>query len=314
MNIITKICRRCLTTNSLSYGDYSHALTCSTVTDTLPKLAQRLPSQENKVVDLEKARKEHEGYKRVLESVGIKLIELPANKEFPDGIFVEDTAIACHNTIMITRPGHQTRRNEVKKVEKILKEATKNLKTKFDIIPIPESVGATIDGGDVCFTGKEFLVGQSSRTNKAAADFMRTIFKPFPVTTIQVHGTLHLKTVMSSGGPNTVFWGGSEISNEMLKEAKSKSKYLKDFDIVQVPDDLAANVLYVNGHLIHAPATSYPESINVIEDYGRDQLARNYYKKIHSSQNSQFEIVDGSLTCRSFTHVRQPEFVDLEED
>ena len=49
-----------------------------------------------------------------------------------------------------------------------------------------EDPSATLDGGDVLFTGKEFFIGQSTRSNAAGAAAVAAAFPEFPVTTITV--------------------------------------------------------------------------------------------------------------------------------
>ena len=56
-----------------------------------------------------------------------------------------------------------------------------------------DSTGATVDGGDVLYTGTELFVGISNRTNRAGVDFLRSAFQ-IPTHAIQVlDGFLHLK-------------------------------------------------------------------------------------------------------------------------
>ena len=45
---------------------------------------------------------------------------------------------------------------------------------------------AYMDGGDVIFTGTEFFVGHSTRTNPLGADFMREAFSNYPVHMVPV--------------------------------------------------------------------------------------------------------------------------------
>ena len=56
-----------------------------------------------------------------------------------------------------------------------------------------DTTGATVDGGDVLYTGAELFVGISNRTNQAGVDFLQTAFQ-IPTHAIQVlDGFLHLK-------------------------------------------------------------------------------------------------------------------------
>jgi arginine deiminase len=45
---------------------------------------------------------------------------------------------------------------------------------------------ATIDGGDVLFTGREFFVGLSKTTNMAGAKAVASAFPEYPVTLLRV--------------------------------------------------------------------------------------------------------------------------------
>ena len=78
-------------------------------------------------------------------------------------MFVEDTAIAIDNRILITNPGAESRRGETNAVRDALKKHASEL--NLEIIEMDNKVDAFIDGGDCCFTGKELLIGLSNRTN-----------------------------------------------------------------------------------------------------------------------------------------------------
>ncbi|CAM9334433.1 unnamed protein product, partial [Lampetra planeri] len=50
---------------------------------------------------------------RVLRTrVGLEVVELPADESLPDCVFVEDAAVVCGDTALITRPGAESRRGE----------------------------------------------------------------------------------------------------------------------------------------------------------------------------------------------------------
>jgi dimethylargininase len=84
-------------------------------------------------------------------------------KDFPDCVFVEDTAIALDHKILITNPGAESRRGETKAVEAAFEQHSRAL--ALEIHQIKNKEEAFVDGGDVCFTGREILVGLSKRTN-----------------------------------------------------------------------------------------------------------------------------------------------------
>ncbi|CDQ60861.1 unnamed protein product [Oncorhynchus mykiss] len=76
---------------------------------------------------------------------------------------------------------------------------------------------ATLDGGDVLFTGREFFVGLSKRTNQKGAEILADVFKDYAVSTVPVTDGLHLKSFCSMGGPGLIVIGTSEPAQKALK-------------------------------------------------------------------------------------------------
>ena len=64
----------------------------------------------------------------------------------------------CGGKLFSSCPGHPSRRGETQAI----KEAMQRLGLKT----VEMVGGATMDGGDVLFTGREFFVGLSTRTNQ----------------------------------------------------------------------------------------------------------------------------------------------------
>lgn len=62
---------------------------------------------------LPQARKQHETYVATLREIGLDVIELPADENHPDCVFVEDVAVVCNGSALLTRPGHESRKKEV---------------------------------------------------------------------------------------------------------------------------------------------------------------------------------------------------------
>ena len=56
--------------------------------------------------------REHAAYVRALQGAGVEVIILPALQNFPDSVFVEDTALALPEGIVILTPGAPSRRGE----------------------------------------------------------------------------------------------------------------------------------------------------------------------------------------------------------
>uniref|UniRef100_A0A8C1X5C3 Dimethylarginine dimethylaminohydrolase 1 n=1 Tax=Cyprinus carpio TaxID=7962 RepID=A0A8C1X5C3_CYPCA len=92
------------------FGSFTHAVVRA-LPQSLAKEALRTGSLE---VDLLKAQEEHDKYVSVLKHrLGLEVVELPADEALPDCVFVEDAAVVCGDTALITRPGAESRRKEV---------------------------------------------------------------------------------------------------------------------------------------------------------------------------------------------------------
>ncbi|RWS10333.1 N(G):N(G)-dimethylarginine dimethylaminohydrolase 1-like protein [Dinothrombium tinctorium] len=91
-----------------NYGRYTHAI----VSRIPNSFVNALNSSE--VIDINEAKSEHLEYTKLLRSLGLDVIELPADESLPDSPFVEDTAVVCNGIALICRPGHHSRAKEVR--------------------------------------------------------------------------------------------------------------------------------------------------------------------------------------------------------
>ncbi|XP_036834493.1 N(G),N(G)-dimethylarginine dimethylaminohydrolase 1 [Oncorhynchus mykiss] len=266
------------------FGNFTHAVVRA-IPSSLAKEALRMNVSD---VDLEKAQREHEVYVGVLkQKLGLEVIELPADESLPDCVFVEDAAVVCGDTALITRPGAESRRKETAAIRQILKELGLNIVDMSD-------ENATLDGGDVLFTGREFFVGLSKRTNQRGAEILADAFKDYAVSTVPVTDGLHLKSFCSMGGPGLIVIGSSEPAQKALKIMQQMSDHR--YDKLTVPDDIAANTIYMNlpgkGHvLLHCTPEEFPESAKVFEKLKDHMLI--------PVSNMEKVKVDGALTCCS---------------
>ncbi|XP_034167607.2 N(G),N(G)-dimethylarginine dimethylaminohydrolase 1 isoform X2 [Pangasianodon hypophthalmus] len=153
---------------------------------------------------------------------------------------------------------------------------------------------ARLDGGDVLFTGQEFFVGLSKRTNQRGAEILADTFKDYAVSTVPVKDGLHLKSFCSMAGPGLIAIGSSETAQKALKTMQQMSDH--KYDKLTLPDDAAANCVYMNlpgkGHvLLHRTPEEYPESAKVFE-----KLKDHMLIPIPNLEGAK---VDGALTCCS---------------
>src|SRR6185437_6783853 len=70
-----------------------------------------LPRRE---IDIGKATQQHQAYERRLTELGVQIVSLPSEPEFPDAVFVEDPAVVVDEVAVITSMGTEGRRREAR--------------------------------------------------------------------------------------------------------------------------------------------------------------------------------------------------------
>merc|ERR1712080_4049 len=242
-------------------------------------------------VDMVKARQQWSQYVKSLESLGVQVTVLPADEAFPDCVFVEDTAVIVQGHALLTQPGDPSRRDEIVNMRPVLE------KQGLVVMQVTDPQ-VKLDGGDVIFTGKEILVGLSSRTNQEGVDAVAEAFPGFPVTGIPVSGPLHLKTLVTMCGPETLCASSqSGHSTAILRRIQQLGKY--QYESLIVPDDMASNVIYMNGALLHKSWTESKESAEIFCSYCSRTVPGEGPTRSIDLDLSEIEKAVGSLTCMS---------------
>lgn len=203
------------------------------------------------------ARRQHEAYVRLLRELGLDVIELPPDEALPSCPLTEDLAVVCNGSALITKPA-AARSKEVESIRAVLKK-----ELDLPIIEIGDE-NAKLEGGDVLFTGREFFVGISDHTNEAGARAVAAAFPEFPCTPVKVSGNSHLKSLVSMAGPELICVSSGKNSQEVLKRIEREATY--SYQTLTVPEDKAANVIYLNGTLIHSSEDEIPESTKVFAE------------------------------------------------
>src|SRR5712671_7564868 len=67
---------------------------------------------DRKPIDLATAQEQHHAYENLLRKLGARVISLPAERDLPDSMFVEDPAIVLDELAVILPLGTETRRRE----------------------------------------------------------------------------------------------------------------------------------------------------------------------------------------------------------
>ncbi|CAI8017712.1 N(G),N(G)-dimethylarginine dimethylaminohydrolase 1 [Geodia barretti] len=197
------------------------------VAASLPEKALR--QSDSVAVDLQIAQQQHSEYTRVLsEELGLQVVSLPADDLFPDCVFVEDVAVVVDGVALITIPGHESRRGETLTVKEAL-DKTPGLSVAEMTEP------ARMDGGDVLFTGREFFVGLSDRTNQEGVSQLAKTFPNYSVLEVRVSEGLHLKSFMSMVGPDRIGIGTSPGARLAREQIQSGAKYMEKYEFVEFP-------------------------------------------------------------------------------
>ena len=221
--------------------------------------------------DFEKALEQHSAYCEALKGCGLELKVLEADERYPDGCFVEDTAIVTGEVAVITRPGAASRMGEEAKIEETLSEFR-----KIETIKHP----GTLDGGDVLKVENHFFTGISGRTNRDGARQLSAILSKYgyTVSETEVGEGLHLKSGIAYLGK------GNFISLDGLSKITGSSAII----ISDQEESYSANCLRLNDYLLIPKG--FPKSKKKIVELG--------YKIIELDM-SEFRKMDGGLTCLS---------------
>ena len=224
--------------------------------------------------DYPTALRQHRQYVRALEDCGLTVAVLPADENFPDASFVEDTAVLTPRCAVITRPGAPSRRGETAAME----TAVGRFYPALERIQAP----GTLDGGDVMLVGRHAYIGLSGRTNREGAHQLIAILGRHGMTgsMVPLRDVLHLKTGVSYLGRNLLAASGEFLSEPQFRR----------FDLLPVADDerYAANCLWVNGRVL--VPDGFPKTRAVIAAAGYPTVALAV---------SEFQKLDGGLSCLS---------------
>ena len=179
--------------------EYSYQFTHAIVRQPAKSIVKGLRAVDIGSPDYDQMICDHNDYVEALVSAGVKVISLTALDKFPDGQFVEDTALCLPEAVILMRPGAPSRLGEVCEIEPQLRDL---FKAVYEI----EKPGH-IEGGDILVTGKEILVGRSARTNANGVSQLSEIVTPLGYVMREVFTPpeiLHFKTDCSLLGPDEI--------------------------------------------------------------------------------------------------------------
>lgn len=228
---------------------------------------------ERSPIDLDLARAQHHEYVNVLKKLGCQVVELPAEPNLPDSVFVEDIAFILPEVAVITRPGADSRKPETTSIVQALSPFK-------DLLHVHEP--ATVDGGDVLVIGKNIYIGRSSRSNEEVIKQLNELLGPFgySVTGIQMRDCLHLKSAVTSLDDKTLLINKNWVDTDAFH----------DFDLVEVDpsEPFAGNCLPLEGSVIFP--TAFPMTKRKLQDRGYEVIAVDV---------SELAKAEGAVTCCS---------------
>jgi dimethylargininase len=209
------------------------------------------------------------------------VISISANSEWPDAVFVEDTAIVLDEVAIIARPATVNRQGEAAGVREFLKAYR-----KLHVIEEP----ATLDGGDVLRIGKTLFVGLSTRTNGEAVDQLTAAVSGagYKVKTVALRNALHLKSAVTRLADKLILVNPEWVDPNQFG----------NIDVIEVDpsEPHAANALRVRDRIVYP--TQYRKTSARLKSRGL---------KLRPVDMSEFLKAEGGVSCGSIVFTHPPE-------
>jgi dimethylargininase len=228
---------------------------------------------ERQPIDLDLARAQHHAYETALRELGCEVISLPPEADLPDSVFVEDVALVFDEVAIITRPGADSRKPEIKSIARALQP--------YRTLCFIEAPG-TLDGGDVQCVGQTVYIGLSSRSNQSAVEQTQQILAPYGYTVkgVEVTGCLHLKSAVTQVSQDTLLINPAWVDRSIFGDMK--------FIEVDESEPSAANAVWIDDAVIYP--SSFPKTRRCLEDAGL------HLKIVDATEVAKAE---GAVTCCS---------------
>lgn len=238
-------------------------------------ITEGLRAEDIGTPDLEQMLAAHAHYVETLKKTGAEVIELPPLEDFPDAVFVEDTALCLPQGAVLMRPGAPSRMGEVA-------EMSPTLHRVYDDVRRIEGPGH-IEGGDILVTGREVLVGRSDRTDEQGVEELRNIISEWGHTLREVFtppGVLHFKTDCS------LLDGDSILSTKRLDD----SGCFEGYRVLHTAEgeEAAANSIRFNQFVICPDG--FPKTAEMLDKAGFEVV---------QIDNAECAKLDGGMSCLS---------------
>ncbi len=168
-----------------------------------------LTHRQREPIDHASAVRQHADYCTLLQRCGAEVRVLTVNRDFPDSVFIEDTAVVLDEVAVLASMGAESRRGEPAGIEPELRRHREIVRLEFP---------ATLEGGDVLRVRNKLLVGISSRTNQAGRAALAEVGARFgyQVLPVPVHGCLHLKSAVTALPDGTLLLNAALAGHQSL--------------------------------------------------------------------------------------------------
>jgi dimethylargininase len=241
-----------------------------------PAVVAGLRAVDTGTPDFSLLQQHHSDYVAALRAAGAEVLLLDPLPEYPDSVFVEDTALCLPQGAVVMRPGAPSRLGEAV-------EMAPHLSKFYQQIARIEGPESFIEGGDILVTEREILVGRSARTNAAGIAELAAITAAWGHPLREVFtpaGVLHFKTDCSLLDGETV------LSTKRL----AASGCFDGYRVIEVAEgeEACANSIRFNDVVI-APA-GFPLTHARLKAAG--------YSVVEIG-NSECAKIDGGMSCLS---------------
>ncbi|HWB79889.1 MAG TPA: arginine deiminase family protein [Nannocystaceae bacterium] len=223
-------------------------------------------------IDVTLAQTQHRGYVAALRDAGIT-VEILAEIDHPDAVFVEDTAVQLGDRALVTLPGATARHGEIDSIAAVL--------TRRVAVTRMHEPGR-LDGGDVLRCGDTLVVGRSRRTNEAGVAQLAALAREvgLAVVGVEVKDGLHLKSACSLADEHTLLVHAGCLDERALARL--------ELELVVVPEAAGANVLAFGDRVLVSDAA--PRTAELLAARGLNPVGLAL-SEIHAG--------DGALSCMS---------------
>lgn len=238
-----------------------------------PYLANGLITHiDRQEINLPLAKKQWHNYCEIFRNHGWITHEVPPIDSCPDGVFIEDTMVAYKNTIVISRPGADSRKHEIVDADNTVTSLGYNIKRIIE--------PGTLDGGDILKVGSTIYVGISGRTNQSGANQLSNFLTPLgaKVVCVPTSLVLHLKSAVTALPDGTVMGYPPLVDNSTVF-----GRFLS------VKEESGAHVVLLGENRLLI-ADSCPQTHSQLRDMGYELVIVDI---------SEYEKLEGCVTCLS---------------